>query len=535
MAAAGGVGWGALAWPALALVGVVDRAGADRGLGRRGPGRGGGRAGGACSRRWCVGCGRRGGRARTSGSCRGRGVASGGVGGLAAAGRRSLGRAACSVESSARRRTFEWKQGRGVASTSRVVRRWHDPRLMDALTQRWDVDAAGPGPARAVGRGSRYCCAEAAGRGRGALGPLRAAHPVGAGHRPGDGRPAGRNPTGLAHRRRRPRCPGGCPTPRGAVVLGRGEDATEVVADPAAPWHLAIQGATRSGKSALSYTFLGALAARPDVLVCGVDPSGILLAPWLPGRGGAWIATGTADLTGAVTALSGVVAEMDTPDNGAGRRRAGQDRGLRRVVSAAAGGAGGIPRHPGRRPRPGRGRRPPGQGPDRPPDRAPGRAAGEGGRQGRGPAGRAGAAHVGQGGRHRRPVQLRPPGHAAGRQRRRGDDAARRPGRTRLRRAGSPVPARDGPGRRTRPAAAALARRPDRLPDLPDAGRDRDRRHQHHPRRVPRPSTGCRGCWSAPRRRHGRRAGRVVSGSRAPRASPASATRARGDDAGDAA
>jgi hypothetical protein len=99
--------------------------------------------------------------------------------------------------------------------------------------------------------------------------------------------------------------------PPGAVVLGRGEDATDVAADPAEPWHLAIQGATRSGKSALSYTLLGAVAARPDVLVCGVDPSGILLAPWLAGRGGAWIATGTADMSAAVVALGGVVAEMD--------------------------------------------------------------------------------------------------------------------------------------------------------------------------------------------------------------------------------
>lgn len=95
------------------------------------------------------------------------------------------------------------------------------------------------------------------------------------------------------------------------VILGRGEDGTDVLVDVADPWHVAIQGATRSGKSALSYTLLGALAHRADVLVCGVDPSGILLGPWLHGRGAGWIATGTADMQGAVDALAGVVAEMD--------------------------------------------------------------------------------------------------------------------------------------------------------------------------------------------------------------------------------
>ena len=95
------------------------------------------------------------------------------------------------------------------------------------------------------------------------------------------------------------------------VVLGRAEDGTDVVVDVADPWHLAVQGATRSGKSALSYTLLGALARRAAVLVCGIDPSGILLGPWREGRGAGWIATGTADMQGAVDALVGIVEEMD--------------------------------------------------------------------------------------------------------------------------------------------------------------------------------------------------------------------------------
>ncbi|WP_460444660.1 FtsK/SpoIIIE domain-containing protein [Angustibacter aerolatus] len=93
--------------------------------------------------------------------------------------------------------------------------------------------------------------------------------------------------------------------------LGAARVGADVVLDVFDPWHIGIQGATRSGKSALSYTLLSALAYRADVLVCGVDPSGILLAPWKTGPGAAWIATGTADLTNAVDALAGVVAEMD--------------------------------------------------------------------------------------------------------------------------------------------------------------------------------------------------------------------------------
>ena len=66
------------------------------------------------------------------------------------------------------------------------------------------------------------------------------------------------------------------PATTGLVVLGRCEDGTELTWDPTGDAHGAFQGMTRSGKSALSYTLLSALAARGDVLVCGVDPSGIL-------------------------------------------------------------------------------------------------------------------------------------------------------------------------------------------------------------------------------------------------------------------
>ena len=101
------------------------------------------------------------------------------------------------------------------------------------------------------------------------------------------------------------------PNPDGSVTVGRAEDDTQVTVNVFQPWHIAVQGATRSGKSAFCYGLLGAYASHPAVLVCGLDPSGILLGPFMPGRGGAWIATGTDDLQAHAQAITGVVIEMD--------------------------------------------------------------------------------------------------------------------------------------------------------------------------------------------------------------------------------
>lgn len=222
-----------------------------------------------------------------------------------------------SVESSTRRRTYALDRGGRAASTSQIVRRWCDPQLITVMARGGtltlrvrvrlgqsveEITAVAPKLRDAAGAHSVRCVQHTpsvldialvmldplAGTRLSALAPAEpaaTASAIGAG--------AGARPV------------------TGAVVLGRGEDGSDVVVDPADAWHLAMQGATRSGKSALSYTFLGALAGRPEVLVCGVDPSGILLSPWEHGRGGAWVATGTADMTRAVDALGGIVAEMD--------------------------------------------------------------------------------------------------------------------------------------------------------------------------------------------------------------------------------
>lgn len=101
-----------------------------------------------------------------------------------------------------------------------------------------------------------------------------------------------------------------------AVVLGRDEHGHPVTLNPYTTAHAGMQGATRSGKSSTCYTLLAALAHRPDVIVCGVDPSGLLLDPFTTkhgGRGGVFIATGTSrdDITHAVTVLADLVAMMD--------------------------------------------------------------------------------------------------------------------------------------------------------------------------------------------------------------------------------
>ncbi|WP_029211005.1 FtsK/SpoIIIE domain-containing protein [Arsenicicoccus bolidensis] len=100
------------------------------------------------------------------------------------------------------------------------------------------------------------------------------------------------------------------------VVLGVDEHGRPLTLNPYTTAHAGMQGATRSGKSSACYTLLAALAHRADVIVCGVDPSGLLLDPFTTdngGRGGAFIATGTSrdDITRAVTVLTDIVAMMD--------------------------------------------------------------------------------------------------------------------------------------------------------------------------------------------------------------------------------
>lgn len=97
------------------------------------------------------------------------------------------------------------------------------------------------------------------------------------------------------------------------VTLGRDEHGRPVTVAATGTAHMAIQGATRSGKSSATYTLLAALAYRADVLVTGIDPTGVLLAPFRAGPGERYIATGTSsdDLAHAVDVLDRLVVAMD--------------------------------------------------------------------------------------------------------------------------------------------------------------------------------------------------------------------------------
>lgn len=101
----------------------------------------------------------------------------------------------------------------------------------------------------------------------------------------------------------------------GSVTIGRNSlTGQDISVDPRTSLHCAVQGATRSGKSSLAYTWLGGLAPDVDagrVILCGVDPSGLLLGPWAAYRGASLRVIGTGQPTAYVDVLGQIVAEMD--------------------------------------------------------------------------------------------------------------------------------------------------------------------------------------------------------------------------------
>lgn len=76
--------------------------------------------------------------------------------------------------------------------------------------------------------------------------------------------------------------------------------------------HTIVQGATGSGKSSWTYGQLSDAAACPDVLVCGLDPSGLLWRPFAGTRHADWQVSGlTAELGAHEKLLRRLVDEMD--------------------------------------------------------------------------------------------------------------------------------------------------------------------------------------------------------------------------------
>lgn len=87
------------------------------------------------------------------------------------------------------------------------------------------------------------------------------------------------------------------------VRVGETEYQDPISYDFATPSHIALAGATRSGKSALAYWLLGQLAAMPWVRVVGSDVSSLLLHPF---AGDPLVALGQDDLDAHAEALEGV-------------------------------------------------------------------------------------------------------------------------------------------------------------------------------------------------------------------------------------
>jgi S-DNA-T family DNA segregation ATPase FtsK/SpoIIIE len=75
--------------------------------------------------------------------------------------------------------------------------------------------------------------------------------------------------------------------------------------------HLAIQGATGSGKSIFIYGLIAQLVRCPHVLIGGCDPTGLLLRPFKGTVHQEWQASGTAAPAAHVHLLERLVAEMD--------------------------------------------------------------------------------------------------------------------------------------------------------------------------------------------------------------------------------
>ncbi|MCE1179630.1 MAG: hypothetical protein LWW86_11485 [Micrococcales bacterium] len=78
------------------------------------------------------------------------------------------------------------------------------------------------------------------------------------------------------------------------LALGRSESQADVCWHPLTPaTHALVVGGTRSGKSVALQVWLTQAASMPDVLICGVDPTGLLLAPFSEGPEEDLIALGT--------------------------------------------------------------------------------------------------------------------------------------------------------------------------------------------------------------------------------------------------
>lgn len=95
------------------------------------------------------------------------------------------------------------------------------------------------------------------------------------------------------------------------VLLGRDDAGRAIRLDWRGGAHTAIQGVTRSGKSVLCYGVLAQLAAIPEVLIAGIDPTALLLRVFADTRHAKYQALGLADHNAHEQVLEDLVAVMD--------------------------------------------------------------------------------------------------------------------------------------------------------------------------------------------------------------------------------
>lgn len=100
--------------------------------------------------------------------------------------------------------------------------------------------------------------------------------------------------------------------PKNVVLVAHAENGQGIWLDWTTVPHAIVQGATRSGKSVWCYSVLAQLARRPEVLIAGSDPSGLLLGRPFEGTvHREWQATGSGNVTEHLELLRRLVAEMD--------------------------------------------------------------------------------------------------------------------------------------------------------------------------------------------------------------------------------
>lgn len=96
------------------------------------------------------------------------------------------------------------------------------------------------------------------------------------------------------------------------VLLAQTETGEQLRLNWATGPHVVVQGTTGSGKSVWCYSQLAQLVRCDDVLICGSDPSGLLLGrPYIGTRHREWQAIGTQDVKAHLELLARLVAEMD--------------------------------------------------------------------------------------------------------------------------------------------------------------------------------------------------------------------------------